>query len=165
LTKTINLHHVKFIEGKIAHFKSRECVSLNISCKGMKVLVEQKLREKVAIVFTLYGDPSVYYLQISSQDLPSIKNIEEVEKIRLAKIVRKNFGWDNPMLVKSITAQVGGTWNAFVNDKRRLKNTRMEDSQGKEKKQRRQPISTCSRQENRKEVRFQTNGFSSQQPS
>jgi hypothetical protein len=118
-------------------------------------LVEQKLREKVANVSTLYEDPSVFCLQISRQDKPSIKDIGEVEKRRLAEIVRRKSGWNDPVLVNSITAQVGAAWNALIEDKRRLKDNPMEDSQGREKQQRPEPISTYSgRQEKKKEVRF-----------
>jgi hypothetical protein len=125
----------------------------------MKVLVEQKLREKVVSVSTFYRDPSVYCLQISSQDLPSIENIGDVEKKRLAEIVRKKSGWDDPVLVFSITAQVGAAWNAAIDNKRRLEDTLMEDSQGREKQQRPEPISTRSKQDKKKEMRFQNKWF------
>ena len=92
LSEALKLRHVKFVEGKIAYFESGEPVPLNISRGGMKVLVEQKLRDKVASVSTIYGDPSVYCLQISSQDQPSIENIGEVEKRRLAEVVRRKSG-------------------------------------------------------------------------
>jgi hypothetical protein len=79
-------------------------------------------------------------------------------------VVRRKSGWDDPMLVNSISAQVEAAWNAAVDDKRRLEDTHMEDSQGREKQQQPEPISTCSRQE-KKEVRFQSDEASSQQPS
>jgi hypothetical protein len=154
------------VEGKIAYFDSRELVPLNISRGGMKVLVEQKLREKVANVSTLYGDPSVFCLQISRQDKPFVENIGEVEKKRLVEIVRRKSGWDDPVLVNSITAQIGVAWNASIEDKRRLEDTPMEDSQGREKQQRPEPISTRNgRQKKKKEVRFQSEESSREQPS
>jgi hypothetical protein len=127
--------------------------------------MEQKLTDKVANVSTLYGDPSVYCLQISSLDQSSIKNIGEVEKKRLADIVRRKSGWDDPVLVNSSNAQVGATWNAAVDDKRRLEDTPMEDSQGREKQQRPKPISTSSKQKKKKEVRFQSDEAFNQKPS
>jgi hypothetical protein len=150
---------------KIAYFDSGELVPLNIFWGGMKVLVEQKLRDKIASVSTIYGDPSMYCLQISSQDQPSIENIGEVEKRRLAEVVRRKSGWDDPVLVHSIIAQVGAAWNVAVDDKRRLEDTLMEDFQRREKQQRPEPISTRSTQEKKKKVRFQTDDSSSQQPS
>jgi hypothetical protein len=107
--------------------------------------VEQKLREKVATVSTLYEDPSMYCLQICSQHLPSIENIGEVEKRRLVEIVRRKFGWDDPMLVNSITTQIEAAWNAVVDDKRRLEDILMDDFKGRKKQQRQDPISTHNR--------------------
>jgi hypothetical protein len=66
LTEALKLCYVKFIEGKIAYFDFEEPIPLNISRGDMKVLMEEKLRKKVATIATLYGDPSVYCLQISS---------------------------------------------------------------------------------------------------
>jgi hypothetical protein len=138
--EALKLRHVKFLEGKIAYFDSGKLVPLNVSRRGIKVLVEQKLRDKVASVSAIYRDPSVHCLQISSQDQPSIENIGEVEKRRLAHVVRRKSGWDDLVLVNSITAQVGAAWNATVEDKKRLEDTSMEDSQGREKQQRPEPI-------------------------
>jgi hypothetical protein len=126
--EALKLYHLKFIEGKIAYFDTGKPVPLNMCCGGMKVFVEQKLRKKVISVSTLYEDPSVYCLQINSQDLPSIENTGDVEKRRLAKIVRIKSRWDDLVLVNSISTQVGVAWNAVVDDKRRLEDIAIEDS-------------------------------------
>jgi c-di-GMP-binding flagellar brake protein YcgR len=86
LSKALKLRDVKFVEGKIACFDSKEPVLLNISEGGMKVLMEQKLRDKIANVSTLYGNPSVYCLQISSLDQPSIKILERWRRKDLRRL-------------------------------------------------------------------------------
>jgi hypothetical protein len=43
---------MKFIEGKTAYYELGEAVPMNIAQEGMKVLVEQKMREKVAKLAT-----------------------------------------------------------------------------------------------------------------
>jgi hypothetical protein len=72
----------------------------------MKVLVEQKMREKIAKVATTYCDPNVFCFQVSHQSF-SIEHFDDVEKKRIAAMVRKKSGWKDPVLVNSITAQVG----------------------------------------------------------
>jgi hypothetical protein len=66
------------------------------------------------------------------------------------EIVRKKSGWDDPVLVNSITAQVAVACNTVVDDKRRLEDTSIENSQEREKQQRPEPISTRNRQEKTK---------------
>lgn len=164
LIEAFKLCHVKFVEGKIAYFDSGKPVSLNVSLGGMKVLMKQKLWKKVAKVSTLHKDPCVYCFQISSLDQTSIENIGDEKKRRLAQIVKRKSRWDDWMLVNSITAQVEAVWNATVEDKRGLEDISMEYSQGREKQQRLELISTrSSKQDKKKELTFQSDEAFSQQ--
>jgi hypothetical protein len=60
LSEALRLWRVKFVEGKISFFDSDEPVPMNVSRGGMKLLVEQRLREQVTNAATTYGDPSVF---------------------------------------------------------------------------------------------------------
>ncbi len=52
-------------------------------------------------------------------------------------MVRKKLGWEDQVLVDSITAQVEATSNAFVDDKRRHEeDASMEEAQERDKQQR-----------------------------
>jgi hypothetical protein len=156
LSEALRLRRVKFVEGKISFFDSGEPVPMNVNRGGMKLLVEQRLREQVTNAAATYGDPSVFALQVHRQ-LPSVDHLDVVEKKRLAECVRQRSGWSEPVLVNSITAEVGAAWNAAL-EKRRHEATPMEDAPRKEKQQRGEGESRPTRQFKQKEVRFQEKG-------
>ena len=163
LNEALRLHHVKFVEGKIAYYDSGEIVPMNVARGGMKVLVEQKMREKVAKVATTYCDPNVFCFQVSQQSF-SIEHFDDIEKKRIAAMVRKKSGWEDPVLVNSITAQVGAAWNASIDDKRRHEgDALMEEAQGRDKQQRGDLRARVTRQDKRKEVRFEDSSGASQE--
>ena len=113
LSKILRLRHVKFVEGKILFYDSEEAVPMNISRGGMKMLVEQRLRDQVNHAATTYGDASVCNFQVL-KDLPSTDQLDVVEKKRLAELVWKKSGWADSVLINAITAEVAAAWNAAI---------------------------------------------------
>ena len=158
LSEALRLRRVKFVEGKISFFDSGEPVPMNVSRGGMKLLVEQRLREQVTNAATTYGDPSVFAIQVQ-KPLPSVDHLDVIEKKRLAEYVRQKSGWSEPVLVNSITAEVGAAWNAAL-EKRRHEDTHMEDAIRKGKQQRAEVEPRPTRQFKQKEVQFQDTGTS-----
>jgi hypothetical protein len=78
--------------------------------------------------------------------------------------VRKKSGWEDPVLVNSITAQIEAAWNASIDDKRRHeRDALMEEAQGKDKQQRGDLRARMTRQDKRKEVRFEDSSGASQE--
>jgi hypothetical protein len=163
LSEALRLHHVKFVEGKTTYYNFGEAVQMNVARGGMKVLVEQKMREKVAKMTPTYYNPNVFCFHVNQQSL-SIEHFDDVEKKRIAAMVRKKSGWEDPILVNSITAQVEAAWNASMDDKRRHEgDASMEEAQGKNKQQRGDLRAWVTRQDKKKEVRFKDSNGASQE--
>jgi hypothetical protein len=164
LTEALRLRHVKFVEGKISFSDSGEAVPMNVNRGGMKQLVEQRMREQVARAAATYGDPTVCLIQVH-KEFPSTDHLGDVEKKRIADTIRKKSGWNEPVLINSITAEVGATWNASVEEKRRQEDSPMEEAQRKEKQQRAEGGPRLTRQVKQKQVQFQGGGSTTSESS
>jgi hypothetical protein len=132
---------------KIAYYDTGESVPLNNNKGGMKVLVEKHLREKGVEMRATTFEPNVFNLTRVEEQ----RDLGESTKKRLAEEVRRKSGWDAPVLITSITAEVGATWEAKIEDKRKG-DSQPEESQAKEKQSR---VESDRRSSRRKEVHFE----------
>ena len=132
---------------KIGFYDTGEPVPLNSNRGGMKVLVEKHLKEREATMAAAAFEPNVFNAQ---NDTRYEKKLEDVEKKRLAESIRQKTGWDVPVLITSITAEVGAAWEAKIEEKR--KGESQEEVQSKEKQQR---VEAVKRPLRRKDVRFE----------
>jgi hypothetical protein len=99
---------------KLAFYNTEELIPLNNNRGGMRVLVERKLSKEGASAATTIEEPNVFAAACVSE-----KMLDDVGKKRLANYIRQQTGWDAPVWIAPITAEVGATWEARVEDKRK----------------------------------------------
>lgn len=92
---------------KIAFYDTGEPVPLNNNKGGMKVVVEKHVKEREAEMAAPAFEPNVFTNTL--WDEKPWKKLGEADKKRLAEQIRKKSGWDAPLLITSITAEVGAT--------------------------------------------------------
>ena len=110
---------VKFVgepgQKKLAFYNTEELIPLNNNRGGMRVLVEKKLSKDGADAASTIVEPNVF---AATTCVPE-KVLDDVGKKRLANYIRQQSGWDAPVWIAPITAEVGATWEARVEDKRK----------------------------------------------
>jgi Protein of unknown function (DUF4100) len=135
---------------KIAFYDTGEPVPLNNNKGGMKALVEKHIKEREVKMAAAVFEPNVFTHALS--DGKNKNSLDEADKRRLAEHIRRKSGWDAPVLITSITAEVGAAWEAMVDDKRKADGLSEEGVQSKEKQRRIEPEKRITR---RKDVRFE----------
>ena len=132
---------------KIAYFDSGEPVPLNGNNGGMKALVEKRLEDQKVSMVTATYEPNVY---AALREVDVSQNLSTVEKKRLAEHMRKESGWDVPVHITAITAEVGATWEVLVDEKRKAMGEIQEADRQKQQKPN-EPVK-------KREVRFKAKG-------
>jgi hypothetical protein len=159
LTDALRRSVVKYVgevgNKKLVFADTEELIPPNYNKGGMKVLLEKHLGKRGVDTSIAEFETNVYNLvgerQISIDQ-------DEVQKKRLAEQVRRKSGWNDPVVITAITAEVGAAWEAKIEDKR--KGDSIGEGQAKEKQPR---VETERRQLRRKDVYFDTPA--SQEPS
>ncbi len=150
LTEALQKQLVKFVgepgSKKLAYEDTGEPIPLNYNRGGMKVLLEKHLGKKGVESAAVSFESNVYNL---TSEKTSSNALDTVQKKRLAEQVRRRSGWDDPVVITAITAEVGAVWDAMIDDKRKA------DSPTEEQQKEKQPrVEPERRQLRRKEVRF-----------
>jgi hypothetical protein len=133
---------------KLAFADTEELIPPNYNRGGMKVLLEKHLSKRQVDSSAAEFETNVYNLVGEKQ---ISKDLDEVQKKRLAEQIRRKSGWNDPVVITAITAEAGAAWEAKIEDKR--KSDSLGEGQAKEKQPR---VETERRQLRRKEVHFDT---------
>jgi hypothetical protein len=115
---------------KLAFVDTEELIPPNYNRGGMKILLEKHLGKKDVDTCVTEFETNVYNLVGEKQI--SI-DLDEVQKKRLAEQVRQKSGWNDPVVITTIIAEVGAAWEAKIEDKRK------EDSSGESQAREKQP--------------------------
>ena len=107
---------VKFVgeqgQKKLAYYNTEEVIPLNNNRGGMRALVEKKLAQGDSAATTIE-------LNVAATNCFLGKVLDDAGKKKLADHIRQQTGWNDPVLIAPITAEVGATWEARVDDKRK----------------------------------------------
>ena len=110
---------VKFVgeqgQKKLAYYNTEELIPLNNNRGGMRVLVEKRMSQEGADTAATMVEPNVF----AATTCFAGKTLDDVGKKKLADYIRQQTGWDAPVWIAPITAEVGATWEARVEDKRK----------------------------------------------
>ena len=152
LSEALQKRLVKFVgepgSKKLAYGDTEELIPLNYNRGGMKVLLEKHLGKREIDAAAASFETNVYNL---SSENRSLKALDTVQKKRLAEQIRRKSGWDDPVVITAITAEVGAAWDAMLEDKRKADSP--PEVQAKDKQPRVEPEQRPLR---RKEVHFDT---------
>ncbi|CAM6101892.1 unnamed protein product [Calypogeia fissa] len=98
---------------KIAFPDNEEPILFNNNKGGMKALAERRAGKRPAEASTSQAEANMFHLEVE----PEFGSMEY--KKQLADRIREKSGWDAPVLLSSITVEVGAAWDANVEDKRK----------------------------------------------
>ncbi|CAM6089384.1 unnamed protein product [Calypogeia fissa] len=119
---------------KIAFPDNEEPIPFNNNKGGMKALAEKQAGKRSAEASTSHAKANVFHMEAAEPEVGSWEF-----KKRLADKVREKTEWESPMLISSITVEVGAAWEANVDDKRKSDGTK-----GRKEKRRRDEAGTST---------------------
>ena len=152
LSEALQKRLVKFVgepgSKKLAYGDTEDSIPLNYNRGGMKALLEKHLSKREIDAAAASFETNVFNLIGESK---SSRALDTVQKKRLAEQIRRKSGWNEPVVITAITAEVGAAWDAMIEDKRKADSPA--ELPAKEKQPRVEPD---RRQLRRKEVHFDT---------
>ena len=120
LSEALQKRLVKFVgepgSKKLAYGDTEESIPLNYNRGGMKALLEKHLGKREIDAAAASFETNVFNLTGESR---SSRALDTVQKKRLAEQIWRKSGWNEPVVITAITAEVGAAWDAMIEDKKK----------------------------------------------